>query len=177
MALRRAGVSVALAPTSGRLQPGCDGRRHPVAAWMPMPDLAAVVVIDEHDERFKEERTPAWHAREVALERARRAVVPAVMTSRCRRSRRSVPARSCVVTDRSNAMTGRSSTCSTDATRIRPSRVRSPPIFDATSTVIGEWCASSTARVGLVCSPARRAVSWSAATTVVRSCGWSTTNS
>ena len=31
-----------------------------------MPDLAAVVVIDEHDERFKEERTPAWHAREVA---------------------------------------------------------------------------------------------------------------
>jgi primosomal protein N' (replication factor Y) len=48
---------------------------------MPMPDLAAVVVIDEHDERFKEERTPAWHAREVALERARRAGVPAVMTS------------------------------------------------------------------------------------------------
>ena len=46
-----------------------------------MPDLAAVVVIDEHDERFKEERTPAWHAREVALERARRAGVPAVMTS------------------------------------------------------------------------------------------------
>ena len=45
---------------------------------MPMPDLAAVVVIDEHDERFKEERTPAWHAREVALERARRAGVPAV---------------------------------------------------------------------------------------------------
>ena len=45
-----------------------------------MPDLAAVVVIDEHDERFKEERTrrgtPAGRSRT-----ARRAGVPAVMTS------------------------------------------------------------------------------------------------
>ena len=82
VALRRAGVSVALAPDEWAAAAGgatVVGTRS--AAWMPMPDLAAVVVIDEHDERFKEERTPAWHAREVALERARRAVVPAVMTS------------------------------------------------------------------------------------------------
>lgn len=82
MALRRAGVSVALAPDEWAAAAGgatVVGTRS--AAWMPMPDLAAVVVIDEHDERFKEERTPAWHAREVALERARRAGVPAVMTS------------------------------------------------------------------------------------------------
>ena len=82
VALRRAGVSVALAPGEWAAAAGgatVVGTRS--AAWMPMPDLAAVVVIDEHDERFKEERTPAWHAREVALERARRAGVPAVMTS------------------------------------------------------------------------------------------------
>ena len=82
VALRRAGLSVALAPDEWAAAAGgatVVGTRS--AAWMPMPDLAAVVVIDEHDERFKEERTPAWHAREVALERARRAGVPAVMTS------------------------------------------------------------------------------------------------
>ena len=82
VALRRAGVSVALAPDEWAVAAGgatVVGTRS--AAWMPMPDLAAVVVIDEHDQRFKEERTPAWHAREVALERARRAGVPAVMTS------------------------------------------------------------------------------------------------
>ena len=82
VALRRAGVSVALAPDEWAAAAGgatVVGTRS--AAWMPMRDLAAVVVIDEHDERFKEERTPAWHAREVALERARRAGVPAVMTS------------------------------------------------------------------------------------------------
>ena len=82
VALRRAGVSVALAPDEWAAAAGgatVVGTRS--AAWMPMPDLAAVVVIDEHDERFKEERTPAWHAREVALERARRAGVPTVMTS------------------------------------------------------------------------------------------------
>jgi primosomal protein N' (replication factor Y) len=31
-----------------------------------------MVLLDEGDESLKEERTPAWHAREVALERARR---------------------------------------------------------------------------------------------------------
>jgi primosomal protein N' (replication factor Y) len=44
-----------------------------VAVFAPVPDLQAIVVLDEGDESLKEERTPAWHAREVALERARRA--------------------------------------------------------------------------------------------------------
>ncbi|MEO0495129.1 MAG: hypothetical protein AAF081_17115 [Actinomycetota bacterium] len=82
VALRRAGVSVALAPDDWAFAAGgatVVGTRS--VAWMPMPDLAAVVVIDEHDERLKEERTPAWHARDVVLERARRSGVPAVMTS------------------------------------------------------------------------------------------------
>jgi len=51
------------------------------AAWAPVPDLAAVVVLDEHDEVHQEERTPTWHAREVAAERARRAGVPCVLVS------------------------------------------------------------------------------------------------
>lgn len=42
------------------------------AVWLPIPDLAAVVVLDERDEAFQEERAPTWHARDVALERARR---------------------------------------------------------------------------------------------------------
>jgi primosomal protein N' (replication factor Y) len=44
-----------------------------IAVLAPVPDLAACVVLDEGDEALKEERSPAWHAREVALERARRA--------------------------------------------------------------------------------------------------------
>lgn len=82
VALRRAGITVALAPDDWAAAAGgatVVGTRS--GAWMPMPELAAVVVIDEHDERLKEERTPAWHARDVALERAHRAGVPAVLTS------------------------------------------------------------------------------------------------
>jgi primosomal protein N' (replication factor Y) (superfamily II helicase) len=46
------------------------GRR---AVFAPVPDLAAVVVLDDGVEALKEERSPAWHARDVAVERARRA--------------------------------------------------------------------------------------------------------
>ena len=44
-----------------------------VAVLAPVPDLAAAVVLDEGDEALKEERTPTWSARELSLERARRA--------------------------------------------------------------------------------------------------------
>ncbi|MFM8303561.1 MAG: hypothetical protein ACKOA9_04580 [Actinomycetota bacterium] len=43
------------------------------AVWLPIPDLAAVVVLDEIDESFQDERAPTWHARDVAVERAVRA--------------------------------------------------------------------------------------------------------
>ncbi|HEX6311616.1 MAG TPA: hypothetical protein VF152_08305 [Acidimicrobiia bacterium] len=43
-----------------------------LAVLAPVPDLAAIVVLDEGDEALKEERTPAWNAREVAIERASR---------------------------------------------------------------------------------------------------------
>ncbi len=51
------------------------------AVWATVPELAAIVVLDEHDERLQEERNPTWHARTVAVERARRLGVPCVLVS------------------------------------------------------------------------------------------------
>ena len=83
--VRRSGVGVAVLPRDwGQAWAGAGvtiGAR--TAVWAPVPDLAVVVVIDEHDEALKEERVPAWHARDVAVERARRAGVPAVLVSPC----------------------------------------------------------------------------------------------
>lgn len=81
--LRRAGVPVALHPDDWA---AAAAGGHAVvgtraAAWTPIPDLAAVVVFDEHDEVHQEERSPTWSARDVAIERARRAGVPCVLTS------------------------------------------------------------------------------------------------
>ena len=42
------------------------------SVWLPIPDLRAVVVIDDNDESLQDERAPTWHAREVALERGHR---------------------------------------------------------------------------------------------------------
>ena len=82
-ALRRAGVRVAAAPDgwAEAAGGGCTVVGSRAAAWMPMPHLAAVAVFDEHDETLKSSQTPAWNARDVALERARRAGCPAVLTS------------------------------------------------------------------------------------------------
>jgi primosomal protein N' (replication factor Y) (superfamily II helicase) len=44
-----------------------------VAVLAPVPDLAAVLVLDDGDEALKEERAPTWNARDLALERAWRA--------------------------------------------------------------------------------------------------------
>lgn len=51
------------------------------AAWAPAPDLAAVLVVDEHDEAYRSESAPTWSGRDVAIERARRAGVPCVLLS------------------------------------------------------------------------------------------------
>ena len=51
------------------------------AAWAPAPDLAAVLVIDEHDESYRSESSPTWSGRDVAIERARRAGAPCVLLS------------------------------------------------------------------------------------------------
>jgi primosomal protein N' (replication factor Y) len=45
------------------------------------PEIGALVVIDEHDDALQEERSPTWHARDVAVERARRLGIPVVLHS------------------------------------------------------------------------------------------------
>ena len=83
--LRRAGLSVAVTPGDWPLAAGgvdvVIGPRS--AAWAPCAGLAAVVLIDEHDEALQEEGSPTWHARDVLLERSRRAGVPMLAVSPC----------------------------------------------------------------------------------------------
>ncbi|MEX1106865.1 MAG: hypothetical protein WEB78_11750 [Ilumatobacteraceae bacterium] len=83
--LRAVGLTVAVVPDDWALAAaGTDvvlGGR--AAAWAPAPQLAGVMVIDEHDESLQEERTPTWHARDVAIERSARAGVPCVLVSPC----------------------------------------------------------------------------------------------
>ena len=42
------------------------------AVLAPVPDLGAIVVVDDGSEALKEERSPTWHARDLAGERAGR---------------------------------------------------------------------------------------------------------
>ncbi|MCD9623183.1 hypothetical protein [Rhabdothermincola salaria] len=81
--LRRAGVPTAVLPRDwAQARAGGStvlGTR--AAAWAPLAEPAAVVVLDEHDESLQQEQAPTWHARDVALERARRAGVPCVLVS------------------------------------------------------------------------------------------------
>jgi len=82
--LRREGVAVAPHPddwAGGASGATVVGTR--AAAWAPIADLAAVVVLDEHDEAHQQEQSPTWHARDVGAERAARAGVPCVLTSPC----------------------------------------------------------------------------------------------
>lgn len=80
--LRRAGASVAVMPHEwARARAGATVVGARAAAWAPMVELSAVVVIDEHDEGWQQEQAPTWHARDVAVERARRAGVPCVLVS------------------------------------------------------------------------------------------------
>jgi primosomal protein N' (replication factor Y) len=83
--LRRAGVPIAVLPGdwAAARAGGVSVVGARAAAWAPISRLAAVVVLDEHDEVHQEERMPTWHAREVALERARRAGVPCILVSPC----------------------------------------------------------------------------------------------
>jgi len=83
--LRQAGHSTALHPEQwARAESGVDvviGGRS--AVWAPCAGMRSIVVLDEHDEALQEERSPTWHARDVAIERARRAQVPCALVSPC----------------------------------------------------------------------------------------------
>ncbi|MDH3302905.1 MAG: hypothetical protein OES24_20590 [Acidimicrobiia bacterium] len=80
--LRRHGVRVHLQPNqwSGGFSGGVVvGARS--AVWAPVANLRSVVVLDEHDESLQAERVPTWHARDVAIERARRAGARCLLVS------------------------------------------------------------------------------------------------
>ncbi len=83
--LRRAGLTVAMMPGDwAAASAGVDvviGAR--AAAWAPCPELAVAVIVDEHDEALQEERSPTWHARDVAVERCRRTGAPVLLLSPC----------------------------------------------------------------------------------------------
>jgi primosomal protein N' (replication factor Y) len=83
--LRRAGVPVAILPRDWAVARagGVTTIGARAAAWAPMPVIAAAVVIDEHDESHQGEQAPTWNARDVVVERARRAGVPCVLVSPC----------------------------------------------------------------------------------------------
>ncbi len=51
------------------------------AAWSPVPRLAAVVLLDAHDEAYREESAPTYSALDVLMERARRDGAPCVVAS------------------------------------------------------------------------------------------------
>lgn len=81
-ALRSSGVSVAEYDDQwDRSAAGWTTVGTRTAAFAPMRDLDAVLVIDEHHSAYKEERTPSWNARDVAVERARRQGAPSVLSS------------------------------------------------------------------------------------------------
>ncbi len=80
--LRSEGARVSLAGrdfANGATAGSVIGARSGV--WASVRSLAAVLVLDEHDESLQEERNPTWNARDVAIERARRAGVPCVLLS------------------------------------------------------------------------------------------------
>jgi primosomal protein N' (replication factor Y) len=83
--LRRSGLSVATMPDDWAAAAGgvdvVVGARS--AAWAPCPGIAAAVLLDEHDEALQEEGSPTWHARDVLVERCRRAGVPMLAVSPC----------------------------------------------------------------------------------------------
>lgn len=81
-AMRRAGITTAVHPDGwprGAAGSSIVGPR--AAAFAPVAGLGAIVVLDEHDEALQNEGSPTWHAREVAVERGRRAGVPVVLVS------------------------------------------------------------------------------------------------
>jgi primosomal protein N' (replication factor Y) (superfamily II helicase) len=83
--LRQSGYTTAVHPDQwARAAGGVDvviGGRS--AIWSPCAGMRSIVVLDEHDEALQEERSPTWHARDVAIERAGRAGVPVVLVSPC----------------------------------------------------------------------------------------------
>lgn len=81
--LKRHGFSVAVLPDEwAEAAGGVDiaiGSR--TAVFSRIPHLASIVVVDEHDDALKEERTPTWHARDVAVHRSHMLDISCIMMS------------------------------------------------------------------------------------------------
>ncbi len=83
--LRRAGAPVALLPDEW--EAAATGERVVVGtrstAWAPLSRVTAVVVLDAHDEAYREERSPTWSAVDVVIERGKRDGAPVVLVTPC----------------------------------------------------------------------------------------------
>ena len=89
--LRRDGVAVALAIPEARGAAGAGAWARAAAgavvvgtrsaAWAPVARLGRGVVLDEQDDAYQQEQAPTWHARDVVIERARRAGAPCLLVS------------------------------------------------------------------------------------------------
>lgn len=81
--LRRDGIPAALYPDEwAAVRSGgvtTVGTR--AAAWAPVAHLRSITLVDEHDEVWQQESAPTWHARDVVVERARRAGVRCTLIS------------------------------------------------------------------------------------------------
>ncbi len=84
-ALRRHGVPVAELPGGWAVarRGGCVAVGTRAAAWAPLPELRAAVVLDAHDDALVEQRAPTWSAWQVVAERARRDGAPCALVSPC----------------------------------------------------------------------------------------------
>lgn len=51
------------------------------AVFAPAPNLGLIVIDEEHDGSFKQDKAPRYHARDVALQRTRRQSVPLILGS------------------------------------------------------------------------------------------------
>ena len=82
-ALRANNFSVAQWPQDWALAYGgvdvVSGTRS--AVWAPVQKFSNMVVVDEHDDLLQEERSPTWHARDVAIERSSRVGARCILLS------------------------------------------------------------------------------------------------
>ena len=81
--LRESGLSVAVMPGDWAVAAGgvdvVIGARSVV--WSSVPMLKSIIVIDEHDDALQEERSPSWHARDIAIERANKLGIACILVS------------------------------------------------------------------------------------------------
>ena len=81
--LREYGLSVAVMPGDWAVAAGgvdvVIGARS--AVWASVPLLKSIIVIDEHDDALQEERSPSWHARDIAIQRANKLGIACLLVS------------------------------------------------------------------------------------------------